>query len=171
MKTCTDLAGISALSDGKRKNILYLLKLIVETICNAEFDYFLGDCRYSHNEKRKENYRNGYGTKNLKTIYGTLHMKPPRDRTGKFSPVTIRKRQRNIFGKERNFLSLVSYGKSRDEVYKDLINICGTVNDIKLFKYIAGRLVLLAEEINSQEADSELIMDIQNNTDIFEVIK
>ena len=150
MKACVEQTDISTLSEEKKKNILNLLKLIVETISNAEFDYFLGDPKYCHNEKRKNNYRNGFGSKKLRTLYGPLYMKPPRDRSGSFSPVVIRKRQRNIFGKEDDFLSLVSAGQSREEVFQKLINISETEKESELLDFVADRLMQVAEKIDKQ---------------------
>ena len=159
MKACTDQADISTLSEEKKEDILNLLGLIVETISTAEFDYFLGDPRYCHNENRKENYRNGFGSKKLRTLYGPIYMKPPRDRTGRFSPITIKKRQRNIFGKEEAFISLVSSGKSRDDVFLELTNLSETTEDTGRLKFIAERLIQLSEKIKKKDAEFSQIVN------------
>ena len=49
---------------------------------------------YGYDEK--ENYRNGYDTKNIHSSAGDFEIKVPRDKKGEFDPVIIEKGNNDI---------------------------------------------------------------------------
>jgi transposase-like protein len=62
-----------------------LKKLIQQTLkeaLEAELEDFLGYSKYDRGEK--DNYRNGYISKTVKTAVGEIEIETPRDRNGEF---------------------------------------------------------------------------------------
>jgi len=70
-----------------------LRKLIQQTLretLEAELEEFLGYSKYNRGEK--DNYRNGYISKTVKTAVGEVEIETPRDRNGEFEPEIVKKR-------------------------------------------------------------------------------
>ena len=70
-----------------------MFKDTIQTMMNAEFDTTMG---YSKNDNKveKNNYRNGYSTKNVKSKYGEFELSVPRDRNAEFDPQIVPKNKR-----------------------------------------------------------------------------
>ena len=71
--------------------IKQLTKQLVERSLKAELSHHLEEER----EDGKANSRNGYSAKTLKGDFGQMPIEVPRDRTGRFDPILIRKGQTN----------------------------------------------------------------------------
>ncbi len=170
MNVCADKLDTILLSENEKKHICVLLKKVVETIYNAEFDFYLGSARYKHNERRKYNYRNGFGRKKLKTSFGNVDVKTPRDRSGSFCPVIVRKRQRNISGYENTFLSMISINRKHEDIIEYLLSVSKIADidrDYLLLSYIADSLSRLSVEINTQNIEFDEILHIHDSIDIY----
>ena len=90
----------------------HLTKTMLESILNAELDSHLG---YEKNEKAKErrnNTRNGYSKKTLKTEHGELEIRMPRDRLASFEPAIVAKGKTRLDGFEDTILRLYAQGLS-----------------------------------------------------------
>ena len=86
-----------------------LKKLFGDTLAEmleAELDNELGYSKYDYKNKATENSRNGYSTKNLKSNYGKLEIKIPRDREAEFEPQVVKKNQTDISSIEDQVLSM-----------------------------------------------------------------
>ena len=71
-------------------------KRAVEHMLNAELDAHLDNEK--HQKTVQGNYRNGYGTKKIKTSFGEDQIAVPRDREGSFEPTIVPKRHNIIEG-------------------------------------------------------------------------
>ena len=90
----------------------HLTKTMLESILNAELDSHLG---YEKNEKAKKhrnNTRNGYSEKTLKTKHGELEIRMPRDRSASFEPAIVAKGKTRLDGFEDTILTLYAQGLS-----------------------------------------------------------
>ena len=90
----------------------HLTKTMLESILNAELDSHLG---YEKNEKAKErrnNTRNGYSEKTLKTEHGELEIRTPRNRSASFEPALVAKGKTRLAGFEGTILTLYAQGLS-----------------------------------------------------------
>ena len=68
-----------------------LTKVTVEAALNAEF---YGHLSYSrHEQSNKDNYRNGYSSKTIRTEDGEVDLDTPRDRDSGFEPQLVKKNQ------------------------------------------------------------------------------
>ncbi len=68
-----------------------------------------------HQKTKDGNYRNGYGTKKIKTSFGKDEIRIPRDRKGSFQPVLVLKRHNIIEGLE-NIISFYAKGMSINDI-------------------------------------------------------
>jgi putative transposase len=66
-----------------------LTKVTVEAALNAELDEYLGYSRYE--QSHKDNYRNGYSPKTIRTEDGEVTLDTPRDETLALSPCSLTK--------------------------------------------------------------------------------
>lgn len=103
-----------------------LLGPLMQKLLEAELDNHL---EYSKYERTKEsnNSRNGYcKSKTVKTKYGNIEVKTPRDRNGSFNPMIIEKGQNKLPGFEDKCISLYAKGMSlRDieSILRDLYKV------------------------------------------------
>ena len=70
-----DIKNVNDIADALKN----MFKDTIQTMMNAEFDSSMGYSK-SDNKIEKENYRNGYSTKNVKSKFGEFELSVPRDR-------------------------------------------------------------------------------------------
>ncbi len=79
---------------------------MLEAQLNAHLD------NENHEKTKNGNYRNGHGTKTIKSSFGESEIKVPRDRSGSFEPALVPKRHNIIEGLENIIISLYAKGMS-----------------------------------------------------------
>ena len=96
-----------------------LLQPLMQKLLDTELENHLEYPKYTHLKGKKiENMRNGYcKTKNVRTKYGNIKIKTPRDRNGSFKPVIIEKGQTKLTGFEDKGMSLRDIEKTLKEIY------------------------------------------------------
>lgn len=93
-------------------------KRAVEHMLEAELDAHLDNEKH---EKTKEgNYRNGHGTKKIKSSFGESEIKVPRDREGSFDPALVPKRHNIIDGLENIIISFYAKGMSVSDIEEQI---------------------------------------------------
>ncbi|MBF0554674.1 MAG: transposase [Nitrospirae bacterium] len=80
--------------------IRQISKEMLETMLEEELEGHLGYERYDSENKETDNSRNGYSSKKVKGVAGEIGLEVPRDRKSEFTPVVVKKRQRDISGLE-----------------------------------------------------------------------
>ena len=93
-------------------------KRAVEHMLDAELDAHLDNDK--HQKTTNGNYRNGHGTKKIKTSYGEDEIKVPRDREGTFEPGLVPKRHNIIDGLENIIISFYSKGMSVSDIEEQI---------------------------------------------------
>lgn len=89
----------------------------------AELDGHLDN---EKNKKSKEgNYRNGHGTKKIKTSFGEDEIQVPRDREGSFEPVLVPKRYNIIEGLENIIISFYAKGMTVSDIEEQIREMYG----------------------------------------------
>ena len=91
-----------------------LTKVTVEAALNAELDEHLGYCR--HEQSTKENYRNGYSQKTIRTEDGDVDLDTPRDSNSSFEPQLIKKNQTRFTSMDDKILYLYSKGMTTRDI-------------------------------------------------------
>lgn len=89
-------------------------KRAVEHMLEAELDGHLDTEK--HGKTKDGNYRNGHGTKKIKSSFGEAEIKVPRDRHGTFEPALVPKRHNIIEGLENIIISLYAKGMSVSDI-------------------------------------------------------
>lgn len=118
-----------------------LYKRGVETLLQGELESHLG---YKKNDLRpsKENARNGYTSKRLKSEHGELQINVPRDRAGDFEPQLVPKRSGITQGIESLVVSLYAKGMSNSDIEDELREIYG-------FSLSTSTISLVTDKISS----------------------
>jgi len=93
-------------------------KRAVEHMLNAELDAHLDNEK--HQKTVQGNYRNGHGTKKIKTSFGEDQIAVPRDREGSFEPVIVPKRHNIIEGLENIIISFYAKGMSVSDIEEQI---------------------------------------------------
>ena len=124
-----------------------LLQPLMQKLLDAELDNHLEYSKYEHRKNEKKNFRNGYcKTKKVKTKYGNILVKTPRDRNSKFEPKIIEKGQTKLTGFEEKCIALYAKGVSFRDIEQTLIDIYG----IKINKDEISRLIsTVSEEVET----------------------
>ena len=126
--------AVKQLKNGKIKNSLdvenfldSLMQPLMQKLLDAELDNHLEYEKYEHiKDKKNNNSRNGYcKSKQVKTKYGSISVKTPRDRNGSFNPIIIEKGQTKLTGFEDKCVSLYAKGVSLRDIEKVLHDLYG----------------------------------------------
>lgn len=104
-----------------------LLQPLMQKLLDTELENHLEYSKYEHaKDKKSKNTRNGHcKTKTVKTEYGNIEVKTPRDRNATFEPVIIQKGQTRLTGFEEKCIALYAKGMSLRDIEKTLKEIYG----------------------------------------------
>lgn len=100
-------------------------KDMLQELLEAEMEASIG---YPKNEKEDRylpNKRNGYSPKTVKSQYGEIPLKIPRDRNGEFDPKIVPKYQRDISGIEEKIISLYARGMTTRDIHDQIEDLYG----------------------------------------------
>lgn len=140
--------AVKQFKEGKIKNSLdvenyldSLLQPLMQKLLDTELENHLEYSRYTHLKGKKiQNIRNGYcKTKTVKTKYGNIKIKTPRDRNSTFKPVIIEKGQTKLTGFEDKCIALYAKGMSLRDIEKTLKEMYGVkINKDDITKLISA---------------------------------
>lgn len=126
--------AVKQFKEGKLKNSLdvedyldSLLQPLMQKLLDTELENHLEYSKYTHLKgKKNQNIRNGYcKTKNVRTKYGNIKIKTPRDRNATFKPIIIEKGQTKLTGFEDKCIALYAKGVSLRDIEKTLKEMYG----------------------------------------------
>ena len=103
-----------------------MMKSMLEAALHEELTEHLG---YEHGDpagRGSGNSRNGTTSKTVLTESGPVEIETPRDRTGTFEPVIVRKGQRRLDGLDKIVLGLYAKGMSTRDITDHLLEIYDT---------------------------------------------
>ncbi len=121
-----------------------MLKEVYQTATEVELTDYLG--YEKHQISDNPNYRNGYNEKTLKSKYGNIEVKIPRDRNGTFEPKLVKKRQTLIKGTEELILSFYAKGMSVRDIQHHLDNLYGYELSTQTISNITEAIIDKAKE-------------------------
>lgn len=105
--------------NGKNGILTPLIKQLTEAALKAELEEHL-------DSEIKNNRKNGYSQKTIKTAVGAFELDTPRDRANTFSPQTIKKNQTSLTSEiERKVLSMFSLGLSYRDMHSHIEDMYG----------------------------------------------
>ncbi len=121
-----------------------MLKEVYQAASEVELTEHLG--YEKHSKSNNSNYRNGYNQKTLKSKYGNIDVKIPRDRDSTFEPKIIPKRQTLIEGTEDLILSLYTKGLSVRDIKAHLDDLYGYELSEQTISNITDKIIDVAKE-------------------------
>ena len=113
LSKCKTLEDIT----GKNGLVQRIVKDAIETILQKEFNAHL---------ENTSSYRNGYTKKKVKTEYGDVDVKIPRDRESSFEPEILAKRQTTSNGIKEQITSMYAKGMSTRDISDHIEALYGT---------------------------------------------
>jgi len=147
--------AVKQFKEGKIKNSLdvenyldSLLQPLMQKLLDTELENHLEYKKYKHLKGKKiDNIRNGHcKAKIVKTKYGNITIKTPRDRNSTFNPIIIEKGQTKLTGFEDKCIALYAKGMSLRDIEKTLKEIYG----VKIGKDEISKLIsAVSEETNA----------------------
>lgn len=122
-----------------------LMENMIQVLMDGEFEAHMGYEKNKQESKDKENYRNGYSSKEkeVRTKYGKMKISTPRDRKGEFEPMIVPKRARVLDGIEDMIISMMAKGMSLG----DTKNV---IKDIYKIEMSTQTISLLTERVNEE---------------------
>lgn len=118
----------------------------IEEMLKAELDTTLGYDKYESKPAATTNSRNGSSSKKLRTQYGEVGIKVPRDRDGQFEPMAVKKHQTSTVGIEDQILALYAKGTSTRDIQAHLKQIYGIEVSPQLVSNITDRVLPTVRE-------------------------
>ncbi len=113
----------------------------------GELDDELGYDRYDYENKNTTNSRNGYGKKTLKTSYGEIDVKVPRDRDGDYDPVIVKKYQTAVNKDvENKIISMYAKGMTTGDMESHIKDLYGLEISDSTISRITDRVLPIAKE-------------------------
>jgi transposase-like protein len=123
-----------------------LLGKTLQNMLEAELDVHLGYEKGEITPQPKDNYRNGYKAKTLKTSEGKLEISVPHDRASEFEPKIIPKYSRDISRVEEKIISMFGSGMSTRDISEQIEEMYGFEVSAELVSRVTDKLYPQIEE-------------------------
>lgn len=138
-----DLKGGKSIEEAFTSQIKVLLQAALE----GELTHALGYSKYDWKNKETDNCRNGHTPKRVKSIYGDMNLKIPRDSQGDFEPVIVKKHERSLsFSLEDKILSFYAKGMSSRDIQATMNEIYGVDMSAEMVSRITDKILPIAKE-------------------------
>lgn len=125
---------------------------IMQKLLDAEMEAKLG---YAKNQKSNiNNTRNGYyPERNVKSAYGEIPVKIPRDRLGDVESELIPKYSRNIHGFEEKVIGMYGLGMSESEIAEQIYDLFGCNLTDDMISNITDKIIPNIQEWQKRKLD------------------
>ena len=126
-----------------------LRELFAETlqeVLEAELETSLGYAKHDVKNKQTTNSRNGYSKKTVRSEYGDIELKVPRDRDGEFEPMIVKKHQSNVTGIEDQIIAMYAKGVSTRDIQDHLQQLYGIEVSPAFISNVTNKIVPLIKE-------------------------
>lgn len=129
-----------------------LFKDTLQEMLEAELETNLGHAKYEYGNE-KENYRNGYSAKTVRSEYGPIELEIPRDRNGEFKPIVVPKYSKDISRIEEIIISMYSRGMSTRDISKQVEEIYGVTVSAEMVSNVTNKIIPLIDEWQNRKLD------------------
>lgn len=130
-----------------------MFKDVLQEMLEAELDTSLGYEKYEYTDEEKENYRNGYSTKQVHSTAGDFELKVPRDRNGEFEPAIVEKGEKDISGIEEKIIRMYARGTSNRDIYKQMEELYGVKISPDMVTAITDKIIPQINEWKNRPLD------------------
>lgn len=124
---------------------------LLDELLEGERDEHLGYSKHDYANKKTDNSRNGYSSKNVKSAYGEVELNIPRDRKGEFEPQLIRKYQTDITGIEDKIISMYANGMTVRDIQSHIEEIYGGEISPQTISNITDRVLPHVDEWRNRQ--------------------
>ena len=116
-------------------------KDLLQEMLEAEMDVTMGYDKNDVKNKQTDNYRNGHSEKTVKSQYGAIDLKIPRDRNGEHEPQIVPKYKRDISGIEEKVMALYARGMSTRDIHEQIKDLYGIEVSADMVSKITERVI------------------------------
>jgi len=118
----------------------------LQGMLEAELDEELGYEKREKTELPKENYRNGYKPKTLRSSIGALEIDVPQDRNSAFEPKAVPKHKKDISEIEQKIINMYARGLTTREISEQIEDIYGFEASAELVSRVTDKILPQIEE-------------------------
>ena len=122
-----------------------LMKEFIQESLEVELENQLGYEKYEKKDDR-DNSRNGYSKKKVKSSFGEIELDIPCDRNSEFEPKIVPKYSRDISNLEEKVISMYGLGMSTRDINKHIQEIYGVDISAEMVSKITDKIIPLVEE-------------------------
>lgn len=119
---------------------------VLQEMLEAEMDNHLGYEKHSVVGDNTGNSRNGYSEKTLKTGFGPSKIQVPRDRSGNFEPVAVKKYQTTTSDIEQKIISMYAKGMTTRDIHEHMHQIYGVDVSAGMVSSITDKILPMIQE-------------------------
>jgi len=130
-----------------------LQKRLLQAALEGELTDHLGYEKHERCEL-KENARNGYSSKTIKSTQGEIGLEVPRDRIGTFEPQIVSKRQTRFDGFDDKIIALYARGLSVEDIQHQLKELYGVEVSSSLVSTVTASVIDDVKAWQSRTLDS-----------------
>ena len=142
------------LKDGKSITNAFIaeIKDVLQEALEEEMTTSLGYSRYDWKNKQTDNSRNGHTKKTLRSQFGSLDLKIPRDTEGEFEPVIVKKHERTMSNDlEGMIVSLFALGTSTRDIGAHMQKVYGLDVSAEMVTRITDKILPIAKEWQNRQ--------------------
>lgn len=123
------------------------IKDVLQEALEEEMTEELGYSRYDWKKKSSDNTRNGHSKKTVRSQFGEIDLKVPRDAKGEFEPVIVKKHERTISSQPEDMIvSLFARGMSNRDIEDQMRSVYGVDVSPEMVSRITDKILPLAKE-------------------------
>jgi len=142
------------LKDGKSITNAFIaeIKDVLQEALEEEMNTSLGYSRYDWKNKQMDNSRNGHTKKTLRSQFGNIDLKIPRDTAGEFEPVIVKKHERTMSNDlEGMIVSLFAQGTSTRDIGAHMQKVYGLDVSAEMVTRITDKILPIAKEWQNRQ--------------------
>ena len=123
------------------------IKDVLQEALEEELTHELGYSKYDWKNKDSDNSRNGHTKKTVKSKYGDVNLQIPRDSTGEFEQVIVKKHERRLTSSiEDKIIGLYAKGMSNRDIFDSMQDLYGIEVSAEMVTRITDKVLPLARE-------------------------
>ena len=145
------------LKDGKSIQTAFIAEIrdVLHEALEEEVTQTLGYSRYDWKNKSTENSRNGHSKKSVKSTFGEVELKIPRDVNGEFEPIIVKKHERTLSTElEDLIIALFAKGMSNRDIEAHMQEVCGLEISAETITRITDKILPTAREWQNRQLNA-----------------
>ena len=127
---------------------------VLKEMLEEELTETLGYEKNERNETLRENSRNGYRSKNIRTSQGEMEIEIPRDRNGEYEPIIIPNGTKDITELEEKIINMYSRGMTTRDISAQIEEMYGFEVSAEMVSRITNKLLPIIKEWQQRPLDA-----------------